>query len=161
MTAYHLAQINVGALKAPLDAPEIAGFTDNLDRINALAEAQPGFVWRLIGDGNNATDIQLFEDPLALINMSVWTDIDALAAYVYRSAHRDVMRGRAAWFHKIEVYMCLWWTPMGHIPTPAEGLERLETLRRIGPSPEAFTFRVPFAAPDMRQAPESVLDECA
>ena len=52
MSRNHLAQINIGTLKAPMDAPETAGFADNLDRINALAEDQPGFVWRLTGEGD-------------------------------------------------------------------------------------------------------------
>lgn len=161
MTLHHLAQINIGLLKAPMDAPETAGFAENLDRINALAEAQPGFVWRLTGEGNNATDIQMFDDPLQLLNMSVWTDLDALAAFVYRSDHRDVMRRRAEWFHKMELFMCLWWVPVGHEPTPEEALARLAVLRRRGPSPEAFTFRNPFPAPGASEAPPSILDECA
>ena len=161
MAGYHLAQINIGTLKAPVDAPAIAGFTDNLDRINTLAEAQPGFVWRLKGEGNNATDLAVFEDPLMLINMSVWTELDALATFVYRSDHRQIMRGRAEWFHKMELYMALWWVPVGHQPPPQEGIERLAILRRLGPSPQAFTFKSPFPAPDAVSAPTPVLDECA
>ena len=160
MTGYHLAQINIGRLKAPMDAPETAGFANNLDRINALAEAQPGFVWRLVGEGNNATDIQAFDDPMQLLNMSVWTDIESLAAFVYRTGHRDVMRRRAEWFHKIEVFMCLWWVPVDHVPTPEEGIARLEILRRLGSTTEAFTFREPFPAPDTVVAPPAVLETC-
>ena len=64
MSGYHLAQINVGKLKAPIDAPETADFKNNLDRVNTLAEASPGFVWRLTGEGNDATDLVAFDDPL-------------------------------------------------------------------------------------------------
>ena len=161
MAGYHLAQINIGTIKAPMDAPEIAGFADNLDRINALAEAQPGLVWRLTGEGNNATDLAVFDDPLMLINMSVWTDLDALAAFVYRSDHRLIMRRRAEWFHKMELYTGLWWMPVGHQPTPHEGIERLALLRRLGPSPQAFTFKIPFPAPGAVSTPAPILDECA
>jgi Domain of unknown function (DUF3291) len=163
MTAYHLAQVNIGTLKAPLESPEIAGFVENLERINALAESQPGFVWRLVGDGegDNATDLRLFDDPLTLLNMSVWTDLDALAAFVYRSGHRDVMRRRAEWFHKVELYMVLWWVEAGHVPTPQEAIARLEILRRKGPSPEAFTFKQPFPAPGAGRPAHPILDECA
>jgi len=160
MTGYQLAQINIGRLKAPMDAPETAGFADNLDRINALADGQPGFVWRLVGEGANATDIQAFDDPMMLLNMSVWTDVESLAAFVYRTGHRDVMRRRAEWFHKVEVFMCLWWVPVGHVPTPQEGIARLELLRRFGPTTEAFTFREPFPAPDTVVAPPPVLETC-
>jgi len=158
---HHLAQINIGLLKAPVDSPLIAEFVANLDRINALAETQPGFVWRLTGAGNNATDLQPFENPLMAINMSVWTDPDTLAAFVYRTAHRDIMRGRAQWFEKLELFQCLWWVPVGHQPTPEEGIARLEVLRQRGPCPDAFTFRQPFPAPGASAAPDAILDECA
>jgi hypothetical protein len=162
MTAYHLAQVNIGTLKAPMEAPETAGFAENLDRINALAEGQPGFVWRLTGEGNNATDLKPFDgDPLRILNMSVWTDPEALAAFVYRTGHRDVMRRRAEWFEKLELFMCLWWVPASHEPTPQEAIARLEILRRKGPSSEAFTFRQPFPAPDAAVSPTPILDECA
>jgi len=161
MTAYHLAEINIGTLRAPVDSPQIAEFVANLDRINALAESMPGFVWRLTGEGNDATDIQPFENPLMAINMSVWTDAEALAGFVYRSAHRDIMRRRAEWFEKMELYTCLWWVPVGHQPTPEEGIARLEILRHNGPTAEAFTFRQPFPAPDAAAPPAPILDECA
>jgi hypothetical protein len=161
MSGFHLAQINIGRLRAPVDSPLIAEFVANLARINALADAQPGFVWRLTGAGDNATDIAAFDDPLMAINMSVWTDPQALAAFVYRSDHREVMRRRAEWFEKLEVFMGLWWIPIGSRPTPQQGIERLELLRRCGPTPRAFTFRQPFPAPDLSQAPEAILDECA
>ena len=51
----HLAQINVGRLLHPLDDPRMADFVDNLDKINALAEASDGFVWRLKDETGNAT----------------------------------------------------------------------------------------------------------
>jgi hypothetical protein len=161
MTGYQLAQINVGRLLAPVDHPQIADFAANLDRINALADGLPGFVWRLKGEGNNATDIQPKPgDPLFAINMSVWTDLDALAGFVYRSAHRDIMRRRREWFAPLEVFMTLWWVPAGHRPTPAEGLERLDVFERLGPTAEAFSFRYPFPAPDAVSI-DPILDECA
>ena len=161
MTGFHLAQINVGRLLAPVDHPQIADFVANLDRINALADGMPGFVWRLKGEGNNATDIQPRpDDPLFAINMSVWADLDSLAGFVYRSDHRDIMRRRREWFEAMEIFMCLWWVPAGHVPTIEEGLARLATFEALGSIAEAFSFRYPFPAPDaVTIAP--VLDECA
>ena len=158
---FHLAQINIGRIVAPTDSPVLKDFMDNLDRINALAEAQPGFVWRLVGEGNDATDIQAFDDPMMLLNMSVWESLDQLAAFVYRTAHRDIMRRRREWFHPVETYMALWWVPAGHRPTPAEGIARLELLKAMGPTPEAFSFRQPFPAPGAALAPDPILDRCA
>jgi hypothetical protein len=160
-SAFHLAQINIGRIVAPTDSPVLKDFMDNLDRINALAEAQAGFVWRLVGDGNDATDIQAFDDPMMLLNLSVWEAPEQLAAFVYRTAHRDVMRRRREWFQPMETYMALWWIPAGHRPTPAEGIARIDLLAQMGPTPEAFTFRQPFPAPDGAIKPDSILDRCA
>ena len=161
MTAFHLAQVNIGRLKAHVDAPQIADFKNNLDQVNALAEASPGFVWRFTGEGNNATDVQAFEDPLMAINISVWDSVAALGAFVYRSGHIGFMRRRSEWFHKMDNYMALWWVPAGHRPTPEEAIARLATLERLGPGPEAFTFKTPFPAPDAAHPPLPILDECA
>ena len=157
---HHLAQVNIGRLKAPQDAPEIADFVANLDRINALAERQPGFVWRLTGDGGNAMDVRAFEDPLMAINMSVWASLDDLAALVYRSGHREIMRRRREWFQEMTVYQALWWTPRGRLPTTAEALERLDALERLGPTAYAFTFRTPFAPTVAESRPTPILEAC-
>lgn len=159
MSRFELAEINIGRLLAPIDDPQIADFKNNLDRINELAEGSDGFVWRLTGEGNDATDLVAFDDPAVITNMSTWRDMDALGAYVYRSDHRTIMRRRAEWFSKMEVHMALWWVPAGHRPTPAEGRARIELLARQGPSPEAFTFKNPFPSPDAAPI-KPVLETC-
>ncbi len=146
--AWQLAQINIGRLLAPIDDPLIADFKNNLDRVNAIAEGHPGFVWRLTGDGNDATGLRISDDPLVIPNMSVWTDLDSLAAFAYRNTdHRTIMRRRKEWFAHMEVYMALWWVPAGHRPSLGEARERLDLLEREGPTADAFTFRHPFPAP--------------
>ena len=163
MGGHHLAQINIGRFAAPLESPQLKDFVDNLDRINALAEAAPGFVWRLVGEGGNATDIRPFDgDPMMAINMSVWTDLASLGAYVYRSDHIAIMRRRREFFEvPTQPFMALWWIEAGTLPTIAEAIERLEHLRREGPSAFAFTFREPFAPPSANSAIAPVLDACA
>lgn len=160
---FHLAEINIGRLAAPLDSPQLKAFVDNLDRINALAEAAPGFVWRLKGEGNNATDIRPFaDDEMMAINMSVWTDLASLGAYVYRSDHVAIMRRRREFFEvPAEPFMTLWWVPAGHVPGIAEGIERLQHLRRHGPTAQAFSFREPFPPREALAPIDPVLDECA
>lgn len=160
MNGHHLAQINVARLKAPIDAPETADFKNNLDRINAIAEASPGFVWRLTGEGDDATDLIAFDDPMIITNMSVWESPAALGAFVYRSGHVQIMRRRAEWFHEMEVFMALWWVPIGHTPTLAEALAKLALIERQGPTADAFTFRQPFPAPDATTSPLPILDKC-
>ena len=162
MSGYQLAQINVGRFIYLRDDTANAEFMAALDPVNAQADTAPGFIWRLIGDGNDATDLVPDEsDPQLLVNMSVWRDVETLGAFVYRNTdHLTFMRRRKEWFEKIEIFQALWWVPAGHIPSVAEGMERVTMLRERGPSADAFTFRVPFAAPDGTPA-QTVLDECA
>jgi hypothetical protein len=146
---FHLAQINIGRLRAPVTDPMIAGFVARLEDINALADRAPGFVWRLQTDEGNATSIRAFEDPLLALNMSLWESAAALRHFVYSSDHVNVMRQRRAWFERFDgFYMVLWWVPKGHIPTIDEAKARLEHLNRHGESAHAFTFAKVFPAPD-------------
>ena len=148
MTDYHLAQINIGKAVAGLDSPLMAGFVSRLDEINSLAEAAPGFVWRLQSDAGDATSIRVFDDPDIIINMSVWTSPDALKTFVYRTVHLELLRGRAAWFKRLgEQHQATWWIPAGHLPTAEEGRDPLPHLRKHGPTETAFTLASPFPKP--------------
>ena len=98
MTAYHVAQVNIGRVKAQLDDPLMAGFVARLDEINALADTSPGFVWRLQASDGNATYLRPYDDDRILINMSVWETIEALRHYVYGTALAEVLRQRQNWF---------------------------------------------------------------
>lgn len=145
--AWELAQLNVARPLAPLDSDVMAEFMGALDEVNALAEAAPGFVWRLKDDSGNATALQPM-GPDVIVNMSVWRDVAALSDYVHKSGHVDYLKRRKEWFQRIaEAYVVLWWVPAGHRPSMEEAVERLMRLREHGPSPEAFTFRHAFAPP--------------
>ncbi|MEO0332008.1 MAG: DUF3291 domain-containing protein [Bacteroidota bacterium] len=144
----HLAQLNIAKLRFPIDHPQISEFVENLDRINELAEASPGFVWRLKDESGNATDLHPFGDPLIIVNMSVWENVEVLKQYAYHSDHVNIMRKRHKWFEKHTApFMVLWWIPEGHLPTVEEAKQRLALLQENGETVEAFTFRKPFTAP--------------
>jgi hypothetical protein len=144
---HHLAQLNVARFKMPLEEPEMAGFVAALDPLNAIADAAPGFVWRLQTEEGNATAIHAFEDDLMLVNMSVWESVEALAGYVYGQDHVAVMRRRREWAERLaEAHLCLWWIPAGSIPTVDEAKARLDRLRENGPTPSSFTFKQRFSA---------------
>lgn len=148
MAAYQLAEINIARFKRPIEDLVNADFVEALERVNAEAEKQPGFVWRLIGEGDDATDIDAFGDPRIIVNMSVWADMQALSAFAYRnSLHREVFRRKAEWFEEIEVSLAMWWVEQGYRPTAEEGRARLELLAERGPTPEAFTFKSAFPPP--------------
>ena len=155
MSGFELAQVNVGRMLAPKGDPAVQGFFDALDRINAAAEAHPGFVWRMVDDdGADATDIHPTIDPLLLINMSVWRDAESLFDYVYRSDHTPVMAQRKHWFERFDgAYQALWWVPAGHRPSVEEALAKLWHLDRFGPTPQAFTFKRRFPAPGLGGEP--------
>lgn len=148
MHLFHLAQLNIAQPRAPLESAVMADFVANLDRINALAEASAGFVWRLVDDdGANATGLNPFGDG-TLVNLSTWTDLAALRAFVFESAHAPILKRRREWFDPLgEASMVLWWVPAGHLPSASEAKDRLDHLRRHGPSPRGFTFSAPFEPP--------------
>jgi hypothetical protein len=146
---HHLAQINIGRLKAPLDDPSIAGFVAWLDIVNAVADASKGFVWRLQTAEGDATSLRPYADDRILVNMSVWESLDDLSGFVFDGLHRQVLRQRRQWFERFEgIYAALWWVPVGHIPTVEEAKERIEHLEAHGATPHAFTFKEHFAAPE-------------
>lgn len=151
---WHLAQINVARLVTAADDPQVAEFFDELDRINAIADQSPGFVWRLQDEAGNATAIQPTPDDRVIVNMSVWTDADSLFDYVYRSAHTPVMAKRRQWFERFDgAYQALWWIEAGSIPTVEDGFARLWMIDRFGTGPRAFTFKARHPAPGMIGGP--------
>ena len=150
---HHIAQLNIARAKAPLEDPLLADFMAQLDAVNALAEASPGFVWRLKSDSGNATDIRVFDDPRMIVNMSVWESVDALFAFTYKTAHTKVMNRRKEWFEPLPgPHMVLWWIAARSPPTMDEAKRRLHHLAAHGPSATAFTFKVRFAPPAQRLA---------
>jgi len=147
MSTYHIARVNIGRIKAPLEDLVMKGFVSRLSEINALADRSPGFVWRLQSPAGNATYIRPYDDDRLLMNMSVWETIEALREYVYRSVHVELLQQRHSWFEKFRgVYAALWWVPEGHIPSIDEAKQRLGYLQDNGPTQYAFTFMTVFPA---------------
>lgn len=152
MAGYHLAQVNIGRIKAPLDDPIMAGFVARLDEINALADTSPGFVWRLQTAAGNATYFRPYDDDRILMNMSLWESVEALHQFVYRTVHVDVLRQRQQWFEPLaRAYVALWWVPRGHLPGIDEARKRLAHLDQHGPTEFAFTFQRVFPATEAFQ----------
>lgn len=150
MTAphYHLAQVNIARMRAPLDDAIMAEFVARLDAVNALADSSPGFVWRLQTGEGNATDIRVYDDERILFNLSVWESIETLFEYVYRSQHGQSFKERLQWFEKpAQPNFAMWWIPAGEIPSPEEAKQRLDHLRTHGPTEYAFNFKTRFPQP--------------
>lgn len=132
-----------------MDSPIMTDFANALDEINALAEASPGFVWRFKDDAsNNATSVRPYDDPRILVNLSVWSSLEALRDFAYRSAHGKFFARRREWFEPYEApHLALWWIPAGTTPTVDEARERLALLTASGETERAFTFRRAFPMP--------------
>lgn len=156
MSGFHLAQINLAYARGEETDPVMADFMAQLDEINALAEHSPGFVWRYITDSRDPNQREL-ADGRVLFNMSVWDSVESLHAFAYKTRHAKLFAARRKWFEdwKERVgslpelgagapFLALWWVAAGHVPTPAEGLERLRMLGAKGPHAQAFTFKQMF-----------------
>lgn len=146
---FNFAELNVARLLHPLDAPDNAEFVAALDAVNLIAERTPGFVWRLQGDaGESSSYVTAYDDPLMIINLTVWKDAESLRHFTYRSGHGAYLRRRREWFAQPTApQMVCWWIPAGEVPTVDDAVRRLEQLRAEGPGPQAFTFADPFPAP--------------
>lgn len=142
MPNYHLAQINIARMLAPIDDPIMAEFVAQLAPLNALADESPGFVWRLQSEAGDATSIKVYDDDMIIVNLTVWESVDALREFVFKGAHHGVLRDRKRWFEKFDgPYTVLWWVPAGQLPSIEEGKARLDYLRQHGDTDHAFSFR--------------------
>jgi len=160
---YHIAQINIAHMRAPLEDPQMAGFETRLDEINLLADQSPGFIWRLQTEDGDATSIEVFDDPLILVNLSVWASLEDLHRFVYDTSHLELLRGKKNWFERPdEPHLALWWIAAGEIPDVEEARKRLFLLQEAGPGPEAFSFSTHFPQPGTMPSGQyqEGLDEC-
>ena len=148
---YHLAQINIAALEKPLDDPANADFVAQLNPVNEAADKSPGFVWRLKSEDGYVSGADHFSDPLIIVNLTVWSSIEALWAYTYSNQdHLAVLKARRRWFKKSGSAFALWWIPAGHLPTLEEGRHKLTALAQNGPTVEAFTFKQSYPEPELK-----------
>ncbi len=131
----HLAQFNISRLRHPIGHPETASFEALIDETNARAEASPGFLWRH-GIDSRDTDVTAYDDPLVLVNASVWETPAQLRDFAFRGFHRDVYRRRQDWF--VDSAATMWWIPVGTVPSLAEGQARLAFHLHHGSTPYAF-----------------------
>ena len=148
MPAYHLAQINIARMLAPIDDPRMADFVALLTPVNALADRSLGFVWRLQTDSGDATSLKVYDDEMIIINLTVWENVESLREFVYKDAHYTVLRDRKRWFEKFDgPYYALWWIPAGELPSIEEARQRLDHLRQHGDTSYAFSFNDIFPQP--------------
>ena len=148
---HQLAQLNIARLRAPLDHEDSAEFVRALDPINLLAEVSPGFVWRLTDDDGGSSsyvEVDGIDDPLLIVNMSVWEDLESLRHFVFQSGHTMYLRRRRDWFEKPEQPSSVcWWIPAGTTPDVNDAYQRLLEFRANGPSDRAWPLSTPLMPP--------------
>ena len=148
MNTHHLAQVNIAKCLAPLDNPIMLDFINSADRMNRLADAQDGFVWRL-KDQDKQTASTIFKDENLIVNLSVWKNMEALFNFTYQTDHVEIYKRKQEWFSKIEMaYMAFWYIPKGTRPTLQEAHTRLQYLQKHGNTPYAFNFKSKFTLED-------------
>lgn len=148
MSQYHLAQLNIANAKASMDSSVMEGFVSRLDEIHALSDSADGFIWRWESGSADSSVVEVFGDPLLLVNLSLWESVETLKHFVYKTVHIELIRDREAWFDKMpEMHQAVWWVPAGHIPSVAEAKQKLDLLRREGPTDSAFSMSKPFPMP--------------
>lgn len=134
----HLAEFNIARIRYPLDDPRMAGFVDNVDRVNRLAEQIEGFVWRLQDDSGHAMNMRVYGDPAILPNLTLWESPQALERFVWQTVHGRFYRRREDWFEPVDTPLVMWWVAAGERPDMAEGVRRRDHLIAHGPSEFAF-----------------------
>src|SRR5690349_14234940 len=101
MKRMHVAELNIGRARYPLDDPRMAGFMKNLAAINAIADRSPGFVWRLADEsGVGNTDTKYTDDPQQIVNISVWETAEALEHFVWKTVHQKIYNQKHDWFEQ-------------------------------------------------------------
>ena len=155
MTA-RIAFFTLGVLKAPIGDEVVQGFVDRLAPVYAAAEGSAGFFARSI------RNVQTWEhswgpvlaptcvpadcglNRLAM-TLSLWRDLESVAAFAYRGLHAESLSRRGDWFERGPwPSFVAWWVDEQHQPTWAEAVERVDRLHAQGSTPAAFNFKQPF-----------------
>ena len=136
----HLAELNIGKPRFPVDDPRMSEFTDNLARVNAMAEKMPGFVWMHKDDTGHAMHMPTPWPGMAA-NLSVWETAEALEHFVWNTVHKRFYNRKHEWFSPMaERHMVLWWVEPGHRPDLREAKARLDHLEAHGDTEHAFSW---------------------
>jgi hypothetical protein len=149
MKDIHFAQFNIGICRYDLEDPRMADFTNNFETVYAIADAQPGMVWRQPSAGAegdiNATPI--YDDRRIVVSMSIWKTVKDFYDFAYNTGHTAYLKRRKEWFIEFPKgvpHQVIWWIRAGDIPTALEGKARLEYIEKNGPTPYGFGFRDKF-----------------
>jgi heme-degrading monooxygenase HmoA len=142
---YYLVHANIAVARAPLDDPLMEDFLQMADEVDEIARNSPGFVSQPAPDDEGS----IFTGK-RLLNLSIWDSVESLMDFTHSGQHGQALKRREDWFEQGQEYnYVLYWERRGHVPLEEEIKERLDYLRRNGPSPYAFTFSEAFTVEEM------------
>lgn len=156
--AHRLAFYTVSLLHEPVGHARVQGFIDRAPGVYAAADASIGFHSRSIRDFTTYKHswgeivIPKCYPPLApadqyATTLSLWDDLESVAAFAYKGAHGEALANKKEWFQSLGVptYVA-WWVAADHQPTWQEAADRLDHLHMNGASAFAFNMRTPHDA---------------
>lgn len=153
-----IAFFTFGVLKGPVGAAVVQGFVDRIGDVYAAADGSAGFFDRSI------RDVETWEhswgpviapacapEGIALtqlaMTLSLWRDLESVAAFAYHGVHREALSRREDWVDAGPwPSYAAWWVDQAHRPNWSEAVERIDHLHVHGSTPTAFTFLKPFDA---------------
>jgi hypothetical protein len=117
----------------------MAEFDASLEDLYLLAEAHPGFIWR-IPDGIAADQLQVLNfDERISATVSVWDTVEALKDYTFESLHGDYLKRAGEWFEAVDgPQLVIWNVDQTNRPSFREAFNRLEILKRDGPTDDIY-----------------------
>lgn len=154
--AMRLAFFTFGHLKAPFGHPDVQGFIDRVPGVYGAADDM-GLIdrsRRSLEDyshswGKIVTPKCWGEPdlPRTAATLSLWEDIESVAAFAYHGLHGEAMTKRTEWFvHRGLPEQTGWWIEEGDIPDWQTAADRMDHLHDHGSSPHAFNLKKPFDA---------------
>ncbi len=156
--SHRLAFFTVGILHEPMDRPRLQGFMDRVPGVYAAADSSAGFHSRSVRD--LATWKHSWGDPVVpqcypqgydleqfAMTLSIWDDLESVAAFAYKGVHAEALAHRKDWFQSLGLppYVAWWISDVEHVNWK-QAAERLDHLHTNGPTAFAFNFKSPFDA---------------
>ena len=150
-----LAFLTVAVLHETIGKPRVQGFVDRLSIVYAAADASAGFQARSVRDvgtwKHSWGEVVVpkcypkFESEQIAMTLSLWDDLESVAAFSHHGVHGEALANRKDWFQSLGLptYVA-WWVPADHQVDWCEGADRLDHLHRHGPTAFAFNFAKAF-----------------
>jgi hypothetical protein len=156
--------MTIGVFKAPWGHPDVQGFVDRVGPVFGAADQSDGMVGRSQRDVDTLgrswrelkipdTYSEISDTALLPSTLSLWEDLESVAAFAYNGAHGEALSKRNDWFHHdVRPTYVAWWVETDAPVSPEDAAKRLDYLFQYGPTPYAFDFKQPFDA-DGNHAP--------